>query len=272
MIETKSNANQSLLHYLTQLIDTKFPELKGFLEELRPLIPASSVSFELISQEILEMSQNIDKITSLDITKQNDDDEYSKKIPPFMKEFTVRFSLVKERYTEMMSLVLDVIGYYGEEKPGEWKPEEFLSVFKIFMSSFEKATSESQKLKSRESLHQKRIQEREQKKLDTQNKQGSMDDLLTSLKKGTLPRKLNVHAVHTTRKVSTGKVGQMALDMLDQLKQTNVEEEKETSTNFEPKLSISLPMLTFGNGDEEEDEMDIMAFISEALSKKDMQE
>ncbi|KAJ3070679.1 hypothetical protein HDU98_006303 [Podochytrium sp. JEL0797] len=247
----------SLLHFLADVVDSKFPELSGFMRELQECIPAARLSLEALKSDLKilqkELKDMLNLVAILAGAENNSNDvrSYLEIITPFSKTANETVSELKGRTAKLETTFSKLVAYFGED-PEKTPFDEFFGMFKLFLQSYEKASSENAaerdrqaKLEKRKRLQEERESQRaasSSKLLPTlkpdaaNSKAGNMmDDILASLKGGSIlldaplsqneeprvhgaPRR-PIGALHSSnhRKVSTSAVGNQALAMLEQL-------------------------------------------------------
>jgi hypothetical protein len=137
---TKStDGKSSLLSFLVDSVDTSFPELLGFLDEIRPVIDAAGVSSIGIREELSEMRNSLRSLDE-EIARQEGDealdvDRFLDVMRPFQSKSRVEITAVCGSMQAMNESYTIVASLYAEQD-STVKVEEFLSVFRSFMVSF----------------------------------------------------------------------------------------------------------------------------------------
>mgnify|MGYP003729936575 CR=1 FL=1 len=78
---TKDVENKSMLHYLVDIIEKKFPEILDFADELPHIDRAAKISTETIQKTLQQMKANLSNL-QIDLNNsrvpQSDDDKFEK--------------------------------------------------------------------------------------------------------------------------------------------------------------------------------------------------
>ncbi|KAG1453587.1 hypothetical protein G6F56_007531 [Rhizopus delemar] len=207
LVDTKgTEGNLTLLHFLVDTVESKFPRLHGFLDDLQECGDACKVTLQDVVREYNEIRVGLQKlIQELDNHYEEDyeapeGDNYAETMKRFRDDAMEKFEELEVRYTSMDVAYRDVVAYFGEN-PDQMKPDEFFSIFKTFTSSWERAMSDNVSAKKKIELREKtrQIEEARKEKIKAQklrcvdtsdtNPSGTedkniMDNLLDKLRAG----------------------------------------------------------------------------------------
>ncbi|KAM9394005.1 formin-like protein 1 [Pholidichthys leucotaenia] len=182
LLETKStDRSQTLLHFITNIILEKYPDLVNFHTELHFVDKAALVSLDSILQDIRLLERGME-MTKKEFLVQDDS--------PVLKEF------VKTNSEQLDALIKDsktaqeaygsVVEYFGEN-PKTTQPSMFFPMFGRFIKAYKTAQQDTEQKKKQES------ESREVKESPSPNKAGSQKgpmmpkmpqmDLIAELKK-----------------------------------------------------------------------------------------
>ncbi|KAJ3049045.1 Diaphanous [Rhizophlyctis rosea] len=194
--DTKSTNNKTtFLHYLVQVIDSKFPELKDFAAELDALEKGARVSLPAINQEISELSRGFkDMENDLKAPPSGvKGDKFHETIKAFVDSNKSTFDTLKQQKADMEQAFKSVVEYFGEDVKSA-TPEAFLGTFAAFVRSLERARKDNEreaeaarKAAERAAKEEEKAKAKDKDKppalLDADRK-GVVDDLISSLKTG----------------------------------------------------------------------------------------
>lgn len=166
MVDTKgTEGNTTLLHFLVDSVEKKFPRLHGFLDDLQESGNAckgknfffykrslnfnytdnsssSLVTLQDMVKDYNEIRVGLQKLIQ-ELENHFDEDEetpegdnYAQVMRNFRNEAIEKFEELEVRYTSMDVAYKDVVSYYGENAD-QMKPDEFFGIFKTFTSSWE---------------------------------------------------------------------------------------------------------------------------------------
>ncbi|KAG0169559.1 hypothetical protein DFQ28_004162 [Apophysomyces sp. BC1034] len=260
LVDTKgTEGNTTLLHFLVDSVESKFPRLHQFLDDLRETGQACRVTLQDMVKDYNELRSGLQKlIQELDNHYEEDyeapaGDHFAKVMRKFRDEAIGKFEELEVRYTSMDVAYKDVVGYYGEN-PDQMKPDEFFGIFKTFTSSWERAMSDNktarQKLERMEYVRRmederkERIKAQKLRGVDTSDSAASgtdedkniMDNLLDKLRAGELDTsmKRRNERPNNRRMQRSESVAIMAEDLLKSI-QTDEETPKMPRSRLIPR-------------------------------------
>ncbi|CAB0007521.1 unnamed protein product [Nesidiocoris tenuis] len=203
LASTKDLENKrTLMHFLVETIERKFPELLTFGDELMHVERAARVSVDQISKSLRIMDSNIKNLeTDLANNKVplDDSDKFSEVMGSFAKQAKKECAVLKNMFQNMESLYNDLAEYYAFDKQ-KYTLEEFFTDLKAFMDSFYQAHKENvvqreteekarRAKEAREKAEAERAERSARKKAlvdmnPAQTQEGVMDSLLEALQTG----------------------------------------------------------------------------------------
>lgn len=203
LTNTKDLENkQTLLHYMVETIESKFPELLNFGEELPHVEKAARVSIENIQKTMHQMTTSLKNLKSdLENSKvpQSPDDKFVDVMGDFAVQCNDQVEVLVKMKNKMETYYKEVGEYFAFDT-NKYPMEEFFSDIKTFKELFTQAyrdnvkaredeEKERRKREARE-LAQRQSQDRQQRKLAlvdidaVQTQEGVMDSLLDALQSG----------------------------------------------------------------------------------------
>ncbi|RVE54425.1 hypothetical protein evm_000910 [Chilo suppressalis] len=198
---TKDLENKrTLLHYLVETIENKFPDVLTFAEEMPHVDRAARVSMENVQKSLKKMENDIRALeTDLNNSRvqQCPDDLFHEKMSSFAKEAREQCDTLHSMFRKMAALYNELAEYYVFD-PQKYTLEEFFSDIKTFKDSF--VTAHQENVVSRETEERaKRAREAraqaERERRDRQHRykqlvdmdraqDGVMDSLMEALQSG----------------------------------------------------------------------------------------
>lgn len=182
LLETKStDRSKTLLHFITNIILEKYPDLANFYTELHFVDKAALVSLDGILQDIRSLERGME-MTKKEFLVQDDS--------PVLKEFIktnseALSSLIKDSKTAQESYG-SVVEYFGEN-PKTTQPSMFFPMFGRFIKAYKTTQQEIEQKKKMEN------EKKEEKESSSPNKPGAQKgpmmpkmpqlDLIAELKK-----------------------------------------------------------------------------------------
>lgn len=203
LTSTKDADNkQTLLHYMIETIETKFPELLNFGEELSHVERAARVSMEKIQTTMTQMTTSLKNLKSdLENNKvpQSADDKFLAVMGDFATQCTDQVEVLVKMKNKMETFYKEVAEYFAFD-PDKYPMDEFFSDIKTFKELFTQAYRDNKKqrdeeeraerLREAKEQAQRHLQDRQQRKLAivdmdaAQTQEGVMDSLLDALQSG----------------------------------------------------------------------------------------
>ncbi|XP_045770390.1 protein diaphanous isoform X2 [Maniola jurtina] len=201
LTSTKDLENkQTLLHYLVDTIEGKFPDALSFADEMPHVDRAARVSMENLQKALKKMDNDIKALeTDLNNSRvpQSPDDLFHETMNNFAKEAREQCDLLHSMFRKMEALYGELAVYYVFD-PHKYTLEEFFSDIKTFKDAF--ATAHQENVVARETEERARrarearaAAERERRDRQHRYKQfvdmeqaqdGVMDSLMEALQSG----------------------------------------------------------------------------------------
>ncbi|XP_016383069.1 LOW QUALITY PROTEIN: formin-like protein 1 [Sinocyclocheilus rhinocerous] len=183
LLDTKStDRTQTLMHFIANMVQDKYPELAGFHTELRFVDKAALVSLDSVLQDVRSLERGMEG-TKKEFLVQDD--------IPALKEFVkansdILDSLVKDGKTAQEAYT-SVVEYYGEN-PKTTQPSMFFPLFVRFIKAYKQAEQDNEQKKKQESAAEEQTTPSPKKKDSTPQKGPMMPklpqmDLIAELKK-----------------------------------------------------------------------------------------
>ncbi|XP_033125746.1 disheveled-associated activator of morphogenesis 1-A-like isoform X1 [Anneissia japonica] len=205
IVDTKSsmNKNMTLLHYLLQMTEVKFPDVYRLEEEIPDVPFACKVNMGELETEIKQIGAGLQEVkTELEFQKDRVP-ERGDKFVPVMSDFitlaTINFDKLEAQISQAKSKFADVVKMFGED-PSKAQPESFFGTFAAFLQAFNEAKIDNINFKKKREEEQKRARlevekmekERKKNKKGQDNKGkgkgkngvGEFDDLISALRTG----------------------------------------------------------------------------------------
>uniref|UniRef100_A0ABD2X546 Protein diaphanous n=1 Tax=Trichogramma kaykai TaxID=54128 RepID=A0ABD2X546_9HYME len=203
LTSTKDIENkQTLLHYLVDTIERKFPDCLSFSEELTHIDRASRVSLENIQRTLRQMDSNIRNLEQdLNNAKipQSDQDHFAKVMTPFGKKARESYETMQSMFKHMDSLYTEISEFFVFDK-AKYTIEEFFGDIKKFKDDFLQAQKEIIKLRETEEKQRRAREAREKAEAERaaraerkralvdmnahETQEGVMDSLMEALQTG----------------------------------------------------------------------------------------
>ncbi|XP_049883690.1 protein diaphanous isoform X2 [Pectinophora gossypiella] len=191
---------QTLLHYLVETIENKFPDVLTFAEEMPHIDRAARVSMENLQKALKKMENDIRALeTDLNNSRvpQCPDDKFYETLNSFAKEAREQSDLLHSMFRKMEALYSELAEYYVFD-PHKYTLEEFFSDIKTFKDAFAAAHQENvvareTEERARRAREARAAAERERRDRQHRYKQfvdmeraqdGVMDSLMEALQSG----------------------------------------------------------------------------------------
>ncbi|XP_078047814.1 diaphanous related formin 1 [Augochlora pura] len=193
---------QTLMHYLVDTIEKKFPECISFPEELAHVDRASRVSLENVQRTLRQMDSNIRNLEQ-DLSNakvpQSDEDRFIEVMGPFAKKARESYEVMQNMFKNMDSLYTGISEFFSFDKQ-KYTIEEFFGDIKTFKDDFMQAQREIIKLREGEEKQRRAREAREKAEAEKaaraarkralvdmnahETQEGVMDSLMEALQTG----------------------------------------------------------------------------------------
>ncbi|XP_008549742.1 protein diaphanous isoform X1 [Microplitis demolitor] len=203
LTSTKDIENkETLMHYLVDTIERKFPECLSFAEELPHVDRASRVSLENIQRTLRQMDANIRNLEQ-DLANskipQSDIDRFAEIMFPFAKKARESYEVMQNMFKNMDTLYTDISEFFAFDKQ-KYTIEEFFGDIKKFKDDFGQAQKEIFKMREGEEKQRRAREAREKAEVERaaraarkralvdmnahETQEGVMDSLMEALQTG----------------------------------------------------------------------------------------
>ncbi|XP_022097351.1 disheveled-associated activator of morphogenesis 1-A-like isoform X2 [Acanthaster planci] len=205
ILDTKSSLSKhpTLLHYLTAVLEKKFPDVFKLEEELASLRDASKVNMGELDKDINIIGAGLKEVEKeLDFQKNRPSTEKGDKFVSVMSDFktvsSISFSKIRDLQAQAKEKITKCIKQFGED-PAKMTAEEFFSTFDAFVQSFIEAKIDNENMRKKQEEEEKRARieaervarERKRKASKKENQngrkqggEGEFDDLISALRTG----------------------------------------------------------------------------------------
>lgn len=230
LISTKAADNQTtLLHYLTEVIGSEYPELMRFPEDLHHLDDAARVSPEQLAKNLTAMKTSIRSLESdlKNFKPQSNNDMFGVIMSKFVVKAKEEHELLQSMYAKMVTLYANLAKYFAFDRD-KYPLEEFFNDIKIFKDQFQESYREIQRRReekekqerarlAKEAAEKQRMLRKNQQETNNVSKnsfvnmekeeEGVMDNLMIALKSGKAFNHTNRRRVRQTPSSSISNQG-----------------------------------------------------------------
>jgi hypothetical protein len=147
-LDTRSaDKAQTLFHYIVQSVNDKFPDVKGWMDDLHQIFEAANVSMITLASDVQTLRKGIDMVLYEREKQQNNFIIYTFYTSAVHKvaRLTEKFKTMEDSYSRVCELF--------DENPKMIEPFEFFSFFRDFIKQWKICETENKKrLKKSEPL------------------------------------------------------------------------------------------------------------------------
>ena len=138
----------TLLHFLDDIIETKFPECSGFSADISSVENAMKVNFNDIKSQLGNIKNNVEDLrkTIQELSKLNNQDKNDKFFvifEAFLKRADTRVANSEKDLTEAEGAFENTAEFFAEDGKNT-TPEEFFAIFQTFITLYQQAHRENQ--------------------------------------------------------------------------------------------------------------------------------
>ncbi|ELT93552.1 hypothetical protein CAPTEDRAFT_175180 [Capitella teleta] len=210
IVDTKSSLDRkvTLLHYLSDVVEKKFPDLTKLSHDIQHVHPAAKVNLTELENDMKTLRIGLKDIEQ-EVQHQKSTDSCSTKFISVMSDFlsvaTYNFSELDDQFKDAKEKYEQVVKQFGED-PRSIQPEEFFGIFDLFLASFSEAKKDNERFKRQKLEEEKRNAlmeakmkmekeksklrvngesgEKKRKKAQGEKEEGEFDDLISALRTG----------------------------------------------------------------------------------------
>ncbi|XP_023932602.1 disheveled-associated activator of morphogenesis 2-like [Lingula anatina] len=225
IIDTKSsiNRNLTLLHYLLEVIEKRFPDLLRIHEDIIDVRLAAKVHMPELEKDIQILKSGLKEIEKeIEFHRHRQlepDDKFVSVMSDFITVAAYNYSELDDLVSEMRQKYDQATRLFGDD-PKNSQPEEFFGTVDAFLTSFAEARQENEKFRRQREEEERRAKidaqmraERERQKAtrrpsDRRNDEkgeGEFDDLISALRTGDVFDKDLAKMKRNRRRPSAGR-------------------------------------------------------------------
>ncbi|XP_063226391.1 disheveled-associated activator of morphogenesis 1 isoform X2 [Bacillus rossius redtenbacheri] len=193
LADTKSGAAKgtTLLHYLVDVLESKFKDILKLEEDMPHVREAAKVNMAELEKDMAQLRGGLKEVEREIDFHRSQPAAAGDRFLPVMKEFlsaaTCRFSELEDLFQDMKTRFDRAVRLFGEDN-STIQPDDFFGIFDAFLTALNEARQDNENMKRRREEEEKRaIQEAELKKRTIERK-NSRDGIVTkvggSLKNG----------------------------------------------------------------------------------------
>ena len=194
MTDTKSGLkkNYTLMHYFSEQLEKKYPQLMGFWEELESVGLAARISLPTAIGEVNALKKGLNELLNLypTVEPSGDKDKFKKVIGEFLSKAPEMVNSTLEMANKAESKYKDLAKYYAED-PVKVSPEEFFSIIDKFLVSLQSAFDERESARKEEEKKAKLEEKKAARKLAAASKkkkgkpkEGVLDNIMEAAASG----------------------------------------------------------------------------------------
>ncbi|KAL3874321.1 hypothetical protein ACJMK2_037352 [Sinanodonta woodiana] len=168
LVDTKSSIskNVTLLHYLVEVLEKKFPDLLKLENEVEDVKMAAKVNFTELNRDLTLLQTGLKDIEKeLEYFKDKQvtpGDRFVTVMTEFATVASYNFSEVEESFAEMKQKFEFTLKAFGEDPSKTQHPDEFFGPFVTFLLSMKDAVQDNEKQRRQKEEEEKRVRLEEQ--------------------------------------------------------------------------------------------------------------
>jgi dishevelled associated activator of morphogenesis len=165
IMDTKSSTDRrvTLLHYLIETVEHKFPEVLQLENDLPNVRKAAKVNLTELETEVLALKQQMEQVKKeLEYHTKQSTRELGDRFVDIVSDFQ---SLASVQLAELDETLIDAkvqfnktVALFGED-PTKSQPDDFFGIFSIFLQSFEEAYQENEVMRKKKEEETRKARE-----------------------------------------------------------------------------------------------------------------
>ncbi|KAG8227858.1 hypothetical protein J437_LFUL006482, partial [Ladona fulva] len=183
LVDTKSSAAKgtTLLHYLVEVLETKFKDILKLDEDLPHVKQAAKVSLAELEKDMAQLRSGLKEVEREIEFHRSQVVTTGDRFLPVMKEFlssaTCRFSELEDLFQDMKTRFDRAVKLFGEDQTSV-QPDDFFGIFDGFLVAFNEARHDNDSLKKKREEEEKRAKQDAELKKRTMERKHSRGEVL----------------------------------------------------------------------------------------------
>jgi len=188
--ETKANeGNQNLMHYLAAQVESRWPDLLKFHEQIPSIEMASKIPLNQVIVDAANIKKSLDQVEKevKEHKSVGSNDRYGEVMSAFLASATARVNELVDQSSKTKDTFVNLANFYGEDGKAT-TTDGFFGIINQFVVEFEKATKENVKRKLEEEKKKRGAVGTQRRPVAgspaTDAEKGVMDELIKQLRGG----------------------------------------------------------------------------------------
>ncbi|KAK9470371.1 uncharacterized protein V1510DRAFT_440822, partial [Dipodascopsis tothii] len=163
----------TFLHYVEKIVRTSFPQLEGFIDELKDVMAMAKMSIDQVETDCRQFIQNIKNVQDSidfgnlsDASKFHPEDRVLKVVRPVLSDARKKRDYLDEHLTNTERTFESLMKYFGEDAGDAGSRATFFAKFANFVNDYSKARKENVQREDEQRMYEAR----RKKVLDAQRK------------------------------------------------------------------------------------------------------
>ncbi|KAJ3133389.1 Protein diaphanous 1 [Irineochytrium annulatum] len=230
-----TNGRSNLLHFIANLVETKFSDVGAFAAELKPIKAAARMNADVLKSDLRSLRKDLDAVGVLvdDLRSPKDDSDpktresFLRVMEPFFERASKSAADLEHQLKKMEARYRETAEKFGEDA-GKMKLEDFFAIFNTFVLNYEAAILDNATERERQAVIERRKKLQEERESQRQARASKtlamkkaepsdnmMDDILDSLKRGSLMLDVSQPALHAAASAASPSVASSAATLLN---------------------------------------------------------
>lgn len=174
---TVDNRRYTLLHYLVELLEKKFPDIKDWREDMKSMeiaskveLPALRANLQSIKVGLKDAQALMDAIAA---DPRDPTDQFANIMTDWIKGSQKKYEQLDQAFKDAENAYTEVCKSFGED-PKALQPNEFFLKFHMFINQFNQAQTDNEQFIQKQLDAEKKEKEKQERAKILQNKKGKL--------------------------------------------------------------------------------------------------
>ncbi|XP_044581625.1 disheveled-associated activator of morphogenesis 1 isoform X1 [Cotesia glomerata] len=187
LVDTKSSCSKgtTLLHYLVQILESRFREVLDIEEDMPHVKTAARVSMADLQKEVANLKNGLQDVQrEIEFHRAQAQVLQGDMFLPAMRDFqaqaTCRLAEAEDLFQDMKTRFDRAVRLFGEDSAGV-QPDEFFGIFENFLQALTEARADVENMRKKVEEEERRAKQEQELKKRTMERKNSREGILNSI-------------------------------------------------------------------------------------------
>ncbi|XP_044009291.1 disheveled-associated activator of morphogenesis 1 isoform X2 [Aphidius gifuensis] len=187
LVDTKSSCSKgtTLLHYLVQILESRFRDVLEIEEDMPHVRTAARVSMADLQKEVANLKNGLQDVQrEIEFHRGQvqvlQGDMFLPSMRDFQAQATCRLAEAEDLFQDMKTRFDRAVRLFGEDSAGV-QPDEFFGIFENFLQAFAEARQDVENMRRKIEEDERRVKQEQELKKRTMERKNSREGLLNNI-------------------------------------------------------------------------------------------